>query len=381
MTPSWRAFVLVLATAVRPEVWAQTHPISLPLPAGAVVVQTLNFAGGERESFMSLEEVSDRGSRYSWAFREVRAAGDTVHARHGFFEGAPDVLSATRLWGFHSVEGPGEHPGYTMMALSRATYRRLLAARTDTFQVMTLEAPGGSVPAAFGWLGGRRASPVRYRGTISLVAAAPSGFPLLVSGERVEVPALHLQAKLTARGRTWTPQFWILADTTYPLLLKWVGASDAPENVLQTVRIDLPVHTSGSGKLLGGSGRLALEGALATACRVELPGIYFAFNSAVLEPASDPTIAALADVLTRHADWSATIEGHTDSVGTVAANLTLSERRAAAVRDRLTSAHRIDSGRLTTEGYGSSRPREPNATIEGRARNRRVELVRACAGS
>ncbi len=370
---------LILCAVAGSTARAQGHPIPLPLPTGAVVVQTLSFTGGERESFMSLDEVSDQGSRYGWQLREVKESGDTIQQRFGFLEGASDLLSATRLWSYHSVQGSGEHPGYTMMAISRATYRRLLATRTDTFQVMTLESPGGVAPAAFGWFGGRRA-PVRYRGTLSLAGTGPAGFPLLVSGRRVEVPALHLRANLTARGRTWTPEFWVLADTTYPLLLKWVGASDAPENVLQTVRIYLPV--AGSGEVGRGQigGMKSLEGALASDCRVELPGIYFAFNSADLEPASDPAIAALADVLAGHPDWTGVIEGHTDSVGTAAANLTLSERRAAAVRARLVGAHRVDPARLATQGFGSSRPREPNATIEGRARNRRVELVRSCPG-
>jgi outer membrane protein OmpA-like peptidoglycan-associated protein len=374
------AGVLILCTVGASVAWGQSHAIPLPLPAGAVVVQTLIFTGGERESFMSLDEVSEQGSRYGWRLREVKESGDTIQQRFGFLEGASDLLAATRLWAYHSLEGPDEHPGYTMMAISRATYRRLLATRSDTFQVMTLESPGGAVPAAFGWLGGRRAAPVRYRGTLSLAGTGPAGFPLLVSGRRVEVPALHLRANLTARGRKWTPEFWVLADTTYPLLLKWVGAADAPENVLQTVRIDLPVAMSGEvgrGQL---GGTKSLEGALASDCRVELPGIYFAFNSADLEPASDPAIAALADVLAGHPDWTGTIEGHTDSVGTAAANLTLSERRAAAVRTRLVGAHRVDPARLATQGFGSSRPREPNATIEGRARNRRVELVRSCPG-
>ena len=113
---------------------------------------------------------------------------------------------------------------------------------------------------------------------------------------------------------------------------------------------------------------------------MELPGIYFAFNSAVLDPASDRTIGVLAEVLAEHPDWSGTIEGHTDSVGTVAANKTLSERRAAAVRTRLVDVHKLDEARLGIAGYGSSQPRETNTTIEGRARNRRVEVVRKCAG-
>jgi outer membrane protein OmpA-like peptidoglycan-associated protein len=112
---------------------------------------------------------------------------------------------------------------------------------------------------------------------------------------------------------------------------------------------------------------------------MELPGIYFEFNSAALAPASDNAIAALADVLKRHADWSGTIEGHTDSIGGGKANQLLSERRAAAVRARLITDG-IVASRLKAAGYGASRPRETNTTIEGRARNRRVELARDCNG-
>ena len=384
---TWRpaSGALLLSAAVSGAALSQDHPIPLPLPEGSVVVQTLTFTGGDRESLLSLQEASERGSVYAWNFLEVHATGDTIREKYEFLEGTADLLAAARLLDLHSKEGPLEHPGYTMMAISRATYRRLLAARSDTFQVMTAESPGGAAPAALGWLGRGRKVPARYRGTISLVAPVPAPFPLLVSGRRVEVPALHLRATLTARGRSWTPEFWVLADTTYPLMLKWVGASDAPENVLQTVRVDLPPPlvamrgARGTGTPPSG-GLAAVEGALDSDCRVELPGIYFAFNSAELEPASNAAIAALAEVLNRHPEWTGTIEGHTDSVGTAAANLALSDRRAAALRDRLVSAHKVDPARLDTKGFGSSRPREPNATIEGRARNRRVELVRACPG-
>ena len=200
----------------------------------------------------------------------------------------------------------------------------------------------------------------------------------------------------------------MLADSAYPLILKWIGGARETGNVLQTTRIDLPFEisaeslASGDGALLvgreglgpppggavgtpgrgsAGAAGAALERELAVSCRVELPGIYFAFNSAHLEPASDRAVAALAGILARHADWAATLEGHTDSIGSAAANKVLSERRVEAVRARLVEQYKVDSARLRVVGHGASRPREPNATIEGRARNRRVELVRDCAGS
>jgi outer membrane protein OmpA-like peptidoglycan-associated protein len=132
----------------------------------------------------------------------------------------------------------------------------------------------------------------------------------------------------------------------------------------------------GAGPGLGGLAKLERE--LNSACRIELPGVYFAFNSAQIDPASDRSLKALARVLAGHPDWVMTVEGHTDSIGTSAANQQLSQRRAEAVRDRLAARHGMNTSAWKAAGYGPSRPREPNGTIEGRARNRRVELVRDC---
>jgi OOP family OmpA-OmpF porin len=157
------------------------------------------------------------------------------------------------------------------------------------------------------------------------------------------------------------------------------------------VRADLPDSTSGKGRgsldgqLLGsGKGGGLMEGRsmgeeLKKRCRIELPGVYFAFGTASIDPISDRALAELAKGLAGHADWKVKVEGHTDSVGTDAANLALSQRRAEAVRARLAERHGVDTKSWGAVGYGASRPRESNATIEGRARNRRVELVRDCS--
>jgi outer membrane protein OmpA-like peptidoglycan-associated protein len=70
------------------------------------------------------------------------------------------------------------------------------------------------------------------------------------------------------------------------------------------------------------------------------------------------------------------INGHTDNVGGDQSNLNLSRRRAAAVKDALVTRHGIAADRLTTAGMGRSQPKDTNETLEGRAQNRRVELVR-----
>jgi outer membrane protein OmpA-like peptidoglycan-associated protein len=135
------------------------------------------------------------------------------------------------------------------------------------------------------------------------------------------------------------------------------------------VRIDFPVADDRQ-----------IEAALGTQCRVEVPGIYFDFDRATLKPESGHALTTIADLLRRHPDWSLRIEGHTDNVGGDAYNQDLSTRRAAAVQGALVREFAIAPVRLTSAGFGAHRPVETNDTIAGRARNRRVELVRNCPG-
>jgi len=319
----------------------------------------------------------------------VHDNGDTLRAEFRYLEAWADIDTARRHWFFHDVNAPEAHPGYTMQALSRGIYRNVRAGRPDSMQIMALyAAPGASVLQSFGMGGGRR-TPVRWRGTIAPASPGTVRFPVLINGRRVQLPALHLRGDFTARQGRWQPELWVLADSTYPLILKWVRSHHETDNVLQTTRIDGPSLivpaagvVAGDGVLLavpGGSGNKALERQLATSCRVELPGIYFAFNSAYLAPESDGAIAELAGILAHHPGWTATLEGHTDSIGSAAANKALSERRVTAVRARLGEQYKVNIARLRVAGHGAARPRETNTTIEGRARNRRVELVRDCA--
>ena len=87
-------------------------------------------------------------------------------------------------------------------------------------------------------------------------------------------------------------------------------------------------------------------------------------------------LAPLGQVLKEDADLKLEIQGHTDNVGQAAANLKLSQDRAAAVKAYLVQTFGIDTARLTTAGFGNTRKVADNATEDGRARNRRVELVK-----
>ena len=101
-------------------------------------------------------------------------------------------------------------------------------------------------------------------------------------------------------------------------------------------------------------------------------GVNFATDSSKISPEFMNQIKNVSDVLVAHPDYKVILEGHTDSTGSNAYNQKLSERRAAAVGGALKSFG-VDASRITTVGYGETKPIATNATKAGRAQNRRVD--------
>jgi outer membrane protein OmpA-like peptidoglycan-associated protein len=109
---------------------------------------------------------------------------------------------------------------------------------------------------------------------------------------------------------------------------------------------------------------------------VALYGIYFDTDKAEIKPESAPTIEEIAKFLKQEPKLALYVVGHTDNVGGYAYNMSLSERRAAAVVKELTTKQGVQAARLKPAGTGPLAPVAPNDTEEGRAKNRRVELVK-----
>lgn len=103
--------------------------------------------------------------------------------------------------------------------------------------------------------------------------------------------------------------------------------------------------------------------------------INFETNSAKIAGSSTPLLVEIADVIVRHPHIKRIeVQGHTDNSGTAEHNMLLSEQRAAAVRDWLVQ-YGVEASRLTSKGYGQTKPVGSNATAAGRAKNRRVQFV------
>lgn len=105
-------------------------------------------------------------------------------------------------------------------------------------------------------------------------------------------------------------------------------------------------------------------------------GIYFDVNKDVVKPESYGTLKGIADVLKENAVVKVKIVGHTDSDGADAANMDLSKRRGASVKDALVKDFAIDASRLESDGMGETQPIAPNDTPVNKALNRRVELIK-----
>jgi outer membrane protein OmpA-like peptidoglycan-associated protein len=210
--------------------------------------------------------------------------------------------------------------------------------------------------------------PYTVTGTIRRDKPGPVKVSILLNGQRLDLPTIHAAGTLSSALLRDDEEFWILDDSIRPWVITQHGRSQGKDYLQQL------------GTILAPDPELEkrMEQALEKSCRAPVYGIYFESASAELNPASHPTLQQIAAVMQRHADWTVTIEGHTDSIGGAASNLDLSDRRAAAVKTELAGRFGVPAGRLATKGFGLSRPVESNGTIEGRARNRRVELTRAC---
>ena len=108
---------------------------------------------------------------------------------------------------------------------------------------------------------------------------------------------------------------------------------------------------------------------------VALDDLQFESGKAVLEAGTYPSLTAIAAWLQANPALDVTLVGHTDASGSLVANVALSRQRASAVRDALIKSYGAPAARIDAQGSGYLSPRATNQTPEGRAKNRRVEVM------
>ena len=161
----------------------------------------------------------------------------------------------------------------------------------------------------------------------------------------------------------WTAPLGSFGNRAAPMTV-WT-APNQPGTVTLTVTVE-------DGR--GGSASSTVDIVVQQTMTFEFDPVYFDFDRSNLRPDAVETLDEAVATLTANPDLRVTIEGHTDSVGTLEYNLALGDRRAGSVRDYLVDRG-IEADRMETVSFGEERPESTNDTAEGRQLNRRAEIV------
>lgn len=384
---------------------------TIPLCPGLTVVTAVSQSDGDYESIKTVESITDSEVRLKYSVErlvdDLLSSGPpklekfTIHRTIR----RSDLQSATLYLQQFSTDLPELVPETTAIGTSAAVLDALKTKGESKLGIFIAFSQGkNSID--------REHHPNVYDNQmVATVARDPKEtvpFRVLVNDAPVDLPAI--QAKGDFFGDK--TELLFLDDRANPLTLKYrfgigqrkamdpvrakaLGVKPQPEgdtDVFQVVKIayrceappppkappgqGAPGQGAAGAGAPGAEGAGALEQALASAGKVDVYSIYFSFNSDVIRDESEPTLKDIAEVLRRHPDWKLGINGHTDGIGADKYNLDLSRRRAEAVRSALAARYGIAATRLTTAGFGKSQPKDTNDTVEGRARNRRVELVK-----
>ena len=404
--------LVTLLLAVLAPIGAQTQAPSsprVPLRTGLTIVTALNQPErGDYESIKRFIDVNDKTARLRYS-AEVQDSGDenpfaailggggrskpaskpnangtrTVNATRTMTRA--DLENATDYRWLYNENMPESFPNSTAVGVSRKVLNAL-----KTKGEADLRVPETGIAGALGnLLSGILDSAdvdeaTMLSGTLKRVEAKAVPFKVILNDDPVELMAIHARGELGDEAA----EFWILDDGDNPLALKW----EVGEVRLQVIRLSYPdpvttakdsgtpppgtpAPAAGGGNAAAGTAK-RIEEDLAKDGRSIIYGIYFDFASDRIKEESEPVLSEIAQVLRANPTWNLNVEGHTDNIGSDADNLNLSQRRSAAVKQALTTRYKIDLKRLQTSGYGEARPKDRNDTMEGRARNRRVELVK-----
>jgi len=382
LTTAARAAVVLAALIARSPMPDAGKSASLvPLCPGLTIVTAVADRRGDYESIKRIVAATNDAVRLHYS--NQRPADDTWDASkkaqilHTEVDRTIRLVDLERAHAYlqqFSPALPDTSPGTTAIGASADVLNELKVKGQTTltvFQTILEQKPmGNPLDHAPGMLD------YRLTGTLKRVEAGTVTLETIVNDRKVALPAVHASGLLAIEQS----EFFFLDDPSNPLVLKFrIG-----KNQLNVVKIayppcaPIPLRAAAPASPGTEKGPMApqIEKALAKTGRAEVYGIYFDFGSARIRPESEPVLRDIANVLAKNPGWKLSVEGHTDNVGGHAYNLDLSRQRAAAVRDALTTRYHVAAARLTPAGFGATRPKTPNDTLEGRALNRRVELVK-----
>jgi outer membrane protein OmpA-like peptidoglycan-associated protein len=354
-----------------------------PLKVGMLVVTAIADARGDYESFKQIVSIEGTGTTLSYHSDKAKPGTGQQGATAADQETSvtrkvlsQDLNSAHEYAEIFGPSDPLSYPGTTAISASREVFAELEQKGVAPFSFHPDGVKGalGSLVSKFSAIAGvdnKNMGGVsldkleKEQCTLRREGQGLFAFPVLLNAQPVTLPALRAGC-MTDDGPA---DFYILDQPNYPLMLSWKLGSGSQ---LQVIKITYPPPPQ-SRKNEQPS---VIEQQLKEKKKVDIYGIYFDFASDRLKPESAPVLLEIAGVLKDNPNWDLTVSGHTDNVGGDNYNLDLSKRRAAAVKQALVTQYHIAPDRLSTDGFGATRPVDTNDTLAGRARNRRVELTR-----
>jgi outer membrane protein OmpA-like peptidoglycan-associated protein len=343
---------------------------AIPLCPGLTIVTAIARPEGDYESIKTITAAGPTEIGIAYSAQVPKGPGVVRNYRMRRAVLRDDLAEASLYVHYFHTRGPERIPGSTALGTSRAVLHALKT--TGTAELRVVAASNSAYPADTGAHPNIHEYEETYR--LTRVGNGPVPVTVTVNDSAVALPAIRARGDYIGDKA----EFFFLDDEDNPLALRYSfatgGESAEAGTDLQVVKITYrctePAQPPGSDRVS------RLERALREQRRAVVYDLYFDFNSAAIRQESDSTLRDIAEVLRRNPDWKLSIEGHTDAVASDRYNLELSGRRAAAVKEALVDTLGIAAPRLTTAGFGESRPQDRNDTVEGRARNRRVELVR-----
>jgi outer membrane protein OmpA-like peptidoglycan-associated protein len=359
---------LLLRLAVAAGLLMAEDRVTIPLCPGLTIVTAISRPEGDYESIKTVVDAGERGITLAYSAQVPTDHGSMRNWKIRRTVLREDLGTATLYAHYFASKGPQTIPGSTALGASTAVLRAL--KRTGTAELGIVPAGNSGYPAD------RNSNPSIYdfEETYKLRRVGTGAVPVrvTVNDTVLSLPAIHAQG--TYMGDK--AEFLFLDDDENPLALQYRFATGGGSEAGQLRVVKISYRCQGPTRSARDERIARLERALREQRRAVVYDLYFDFNRDVIREESEPTLSEIAEVLRRNPDWKLAIEGHTDNVASDRYNLELSARRAAAVKAALGDRYGIAASRLTTAGFGESRPQDRNDTVEGRARNRRVELVR-----
>lgn len=358
----------VLGSGVKAPIRAQSAASLIPLCTGLTIVTAIDRPEGDYESIKTVVDAGDPEIQLAYSAQVPTGTGGFRHFNVKRTVLRTDLGTASLYMHYFSTRGAVTIPGSTALGTSTAVLRTLKTTGATELRIVSAS------NSVYGADASRQPNVYEYAETYKLRRLGNGTVPVrvVVNDSAVALPAVQAQGDYLGDKA----EFFFLDDERNPITLayRFANGGEAESGGLRVVKVSYRCSGPTASPSMERIERL--ERALRDQRRAVVYDLYFDFNREVIREESEPTLRDIAEVLKRNPDWKLSIEGHTDAVASDSYNLTLSQRRAAAVKDALVMRFGIAGARLTAAGFGESRPQDRNDTIEGRARNRRVELVR-----